>query len=163
VILEPEGPAGVRGQERVKIGQEESVSSNVVRARFRLIVTIRQNTPTRSPPRRFPASRRRPESYASKPACRRKRCSRKSRCPSSRRPAALPPGVHIRARRPSNSVVRLWRSGWAQSVSTSNRSLRTCSRAFVRRADLRRRNDVADVEPRRRKDQDRVVVGLCAG
>lgn len=40
-ILEPEIPPGFEGQERVKIGQDESVRLDVVRARFRLIVTIR--------------------------------------------------------------------------------------------------------------------------
>jgi len=40
-ILEPEIPEGFEGKERVKIGQEESVRLDVVRARFRLIVTIR--------------------------------------------------------------------------------------------------------------------------
>jgi transposase len=41
VILEPEVPPEFEGKERVKIGQEESVRLDVVRARFRLIVTIR--------------------------------------------------------------------------------------------------------------------------
>ncbi|WP_281932789.1 IS66 family transposase [Methylocystis iwaonis] len=41
VILEPEVPPGFEGKERVRIGQEESVRLDVVRARFRLIVTIR--------------------------------------------------------------------------------------------------------------------------
>ncbi len=41
VILEPEVPSGFEGKERVRIGQEESVRLDVVRARFRLIVTIR--------------------------------------------------------------------------------------------------------------------------
>jgi transposase len=40
-ILEPEVPSEFEGKERVKIGQEESVRLDVVRARFRLIVTIR--------------------------------------------------------------------------------------------------------------------------
>jgi transposase len=40
-VLEPEIPPGFEGQERVKIGQDESVRLDVVRARFRLIVTIR--------------------------------------------------------------------------------------------------------------------------
>ena len=40
-ILEPEVPPEFEGKERVKIGQEESVRLDVVRARFRLIVTIR--------------------------------------------------------------------------------------------------------------------------
>lgn len=40
-ILEPEVPLEFEGKERVKIGQEESVRLDVVRARFRLIVTIR--------------------------------------------------------------------------------------------------------------------------
>ena len=40
-ILEPEVPKEFEGKERVKIGQEESVRLDVVRARFRLIVTIR--------------------------------------------------------------------------------------------------------------------------
>ena len=40
-ILEPEIPKEFEGKERVKIGQEESVRLDVVRARFRLIVTIR--------------------------------------------------------------------------------------------------------------------------
>jgi transposase len=40
-ILEPEVPPEFVGKERVKIGQEESVRLDVVRARFRLIVTIR--------------------------------------------------------------------------------------------------------------------------
>jgi transposase len=40
-ILEPEIPPGFEGKERVKIGQEESIRLDVVRARFRLIVTIR--------------------------------------------------------------------------------------------------------------------------
>jgi transposase len=40
-ILEPEVPKEFQGKERVKIGQEESVRLDVVRARFRLIVTIR--------------------------------------------------------------------------------------------------------------------------
>jgi transposase len=40
-ILEPEVPPECEGKERVKIGQEESVRLDVVRARFRLIVTIR--------------------------------------------------------------------------------------------------------------------------
>ena len=41
VILEPEIPPEFEGKERVRIGQEESVRLDVVRARFRLIVTIR--------------------------------------------------------------------------------------------------------------------------
>ena len=41
VVLEPEVPPEFEGKERVKIGQEESVRLDVVRARFRLIVTIR--------------------------------------------------------------------------------------------------------------------------
>ena len=41
VILEPEVPPEFEGKERVRIGQEESVRLDVVRARFRLIVTIR--------------------------------------------------------------------------------------------------------------------------
>ena len=41
VILEPEIPPEFEGKERIKIGQEESVRLDVVRARFRLIVTIR--------------------------------------------------------------------------------------------------------------------------
>ena len=41
MILEPEVPPEFEGKERVKIGQEESVRLDVVRARFRLIVTIR--------------------------------------------------------------------------------------------------------------------------
>ncbi|MCW2286864.1 hypothetical protein M2323_004675 [Rhodoblastus acidophilus] len=41
VVLEPEVPPGFEGKERVKIGQEESIRLDVVRARFRLIVTIR--------------------------------------------------------------------------------------------------------------------------
>ena len=41
VILEPEIPPEFEGKERVRIGQEESVRLYVVRARFRLIVTIR--------------------------------------------------------------------------------------------------------------------------
>jgi transposase len=40
-VLEPEIPPGFEGQERIKIGQDESVRLDVVRARFRLIVTIR--------------------------------------------------------------------------------------------------------------------------
>jgi len=40
-ILEPEVPPEFEGKERVKIGQEESIRLDVVRARFRLIVTIR--------------------------------------------------------------------------------------------------------------------------
>jgi transposase len=40
-IVEPEIPPEFEGKERVKIGQEESVRLDVVRARFRLIVTIR--------------------------------------------------------------------------------------------------------------------------
>jgi transposase len=40
-VLEPEVPPAFAGKERVKIGQEESVRLDVVRARFRLIVTIR--------------------------------------------------------------------------------------------------------------------------
>ncbi len=41
VVLEPEVPPGFEGKERVKIGEEESIRLDVVRARFRLIVTIR--------------------------------------------------------------------------------------------------------------------------
>jgi transposase len=41
VILEPEIPPEFEGKVRVRIGQEESVRLDVVRARFRLIVTIR--------------------------------------------------------------------------------------------------------------------------
>ena len=40
-ILEPATPPGFEDKERVKIGQDESVRLDVVRARFRLIVTIR--------------------------------------------------------------------------------------------------------------------------
>ena len=40
-VLEPEIPPGFEDKERVKIGQDESVRLDVVRARFRLIVTIR--------------------------------------------------------------------------------------------------------------------------
>jgi transposase len=40
-VVEPAIPAGFEGKERVKIGQDESVRLDVVRARFRLIVTIR--------------------------------------------------------------------------------------------------------------------------
>ncbi len=40
-ILEPEIPEELQGKERVEIGREESVRLDVVRARFRLIVTIR--------------------------------------------------------------------------------------------------------------------------
>ncbi|WP_434520169.1 IS66 family transposase [Methylosinus sporium] len=40
-ILEPEVPEELQGKERVEIGREESVRLDVVRARFRLIVTIR--------------------------------------------------------------------------------------------------------------------------
>ncbi len=40
-IVEPEVPPEFEGKERVRIGQDESVRLDVVRARFRLIVTIR--------------------------------------------------------------------------------------------------------------------------
>ena len=40
-IVEPEIPPGFEDKERVRIGQDESVRLDVVRARFRLIVTIR--------------------------------------------------------------------------------------------------------------------------
>ena len=40
-VVEPEIPSAFEGQERVKIGQDESIRLDVVRARFRLIVTIR--------------------------------------------------------------------------------------------------------------------------
>ena len=40
-VLEPEIPPGFEGKERVKIGEDESFRLDVVRARFRLIVTIR--------------------------------------------------------------------------------------------------------------------------
>ena len=40
-IVEPEVPPEFEGNERVRIGQDESVRLDVVRARFRLIVTIR--------------------------------------------------------------------------------------------------------------------------
>jgi transposase len=40
-IVEPAIPPGLEGKERVKIGQDESFRLDVVRARFRLIVTIR--------------------------------------------------------------------------------------------------------------------------
>jgi transposase len=40
-VLEPEVPPAFEGKERVRIGQDESVRLDVVRARFRLIVTIR--------------------------------------------------------------------------------------------------------------------------
>ncbi len=40
-VLEPAIPPGFEDKERVKIGQDESVRLDVVRARFRLIVTIR--------------------------------------------------------------------------------------------------------------------------
>lgn len=40
-VMEPEIPEELQGKERVEIGREESVRLDVVRARFRLIVTIR--------------------------------------------------------------------------------------------------------------------------
>jgi transposase len=40
-IVEPAIPPGLEDKERVKIGQDESIRLDVVRARFRLIVTIR--------------------------------------------------------------------------------------------------------------------------
>jgi transposase len=40
-VVEPTIPPGFEGKERVRIGQDESVRLDVVRARFRLIVTIR--------------------------------------------------------------------------------------------------------------------------
>ncbi len=40
-VVEPEIPEAFEGKERVKIGQEESVRLDGVRARFRLVVTIR--------------------------------------------------------------------------------------------------------------------------
>jgi len=40
-VLEPEIPPAFEGKERVKIGEDESFRLDVVRARFRLIVTIR--------------------------------------------------------------------------------------------------------------------------
>ncbi len=40
-IVEPEIPAGLQGKERVRIGQDESIRLDVIRARFRLLVTIR--------------------------------------------------------------------------------------------------------------------------
>jgi transposase len=40
-IVEPAIPPGLENKERVKIGQDESIRLDVVRARFRLIVTIR--------------------------------------------------------------------------------------------------------------------------
>jgi transposase len=40
-IVEPEVPPAFEGMERVRIGQDESVRLDVIRARFRLIVTIR--------------------------------------------------------------------------------------------------------------------------
>jgi len=40
-VLEPEVPPEFEGKDRVKIGQEETIRLDVVRARFRLIVTIR--------------------------------------------------------------------------------------------------------------------------
>jgi transposase len=40
-VVEPEIPPAFEGQERVKIGEDESFRLDVVRARFRLIVTIR--------------------------------------------------------------------------------------------------------------------------
>ena len=40
-IVEPEVPLSFEGKERVRIGEDESIRLDVVRARFRLIVTIR--------------------------------------------------------------------------------------------------------------------------
>ena len=40
-IVEPEVPPAFDGKERVRIGQDESVRLDVIRARFRLVVTIR--------------------------------------------------------------------------------------------------------------------------
>jgi transposase len=40
-VLEPEIPPTFEGKERVRIGQDESIRLDVVRARFRLVVTIR--------------------------------------------------------------------------------------------------------------------------
>jgi transposase len=40
-VVEPEIPEAFEGKERVRIGEDESVRLDVVRARFRLIVTIR--------------------------------------------------------------------------------------------------------------------------
>ncbi len=40
-VLEPAIPPGFEDNERVKIGQDESIRPDVVRARFRLVVTIR--------------------------------------------------------------------------------------------------------------------------
>ena len=40
-VVEPEVPADLQDKERVRIGQDESIRLDVIRARFRLIVTIR--------------------------------------------------------------------------------------------------------------------------
>ena len=51
-IIEPEVPAGLQDKERVRIGQDESVRLDVIRARFRLIVTIRPKYRARAVPRK---------------------------------------------------------------------------------------------------------------
>jgi transposase len=48
-VLEPDVPPELQGKERVKIGQDESVRLDVIRARFRLIVTIRPKYAFREP------------------------------------------------------------------------------------------------------------------
>ena len=159
-FVEPAIPPGFEDKERVKIGQDESFRLDVVRARFRLIVTIRPKYAFQEPTAilQAPAPEHIVEAGLPTEAL-------LAQVAVSKYADGLP--LYRQEAIYARDGVELSRSLMAQWMGAVGFHFEPLAAHVLGahprgRAHLRRRDDIANPEPWRRKGQDGLAVGLCA-